>query len=256
LLQILSMVAMEPPSKLNADAIRNEKVKVLEALSPITSENVRDNVVRGQYTDGAVDSESVVGFLEEDDYKDNDGDSSKFSNTETFVALKAEVHNWRWAGVPFYLRTGKRLRRRYSEIVIEFKRQPFSLFEDDPNDFANKMVITIQPEENIRLHTLHKKPGLSGKLKLQPVALDLSVDPEDGSQSYDAYERLLLDVVNGDQTLFMRSDEVEAAWRWTDSIISSWTDVGLNVKPYPSGTMGPTKSLALPERDDRSWHES
>ena len=131
-----------------------------------------------------------------------------------------------------------------------------SLFEDDPNDFANKMVITIQPEENIRLHTLHKKPGLSGKLKLQPVALDLSVDPEDGSQSYDAYERLLLDVVNGDQTLFMRSDEVEAAWRWTDSIISSWTDVGLNVKPYPSGTMGPTKSLALPERDDRSWHES
>jgi glucose-6-phosphate 1-dehydrogenase len=256
LLQILSMVAMEPPSKLNADAIRNEKVKVLEALSPITSENVRDNVVRGQYAEGAVDSESVVGFLQEDDYKDDKGESSKYSNTETFVALKAEVHNWRWAGVPFYLRTGKRLRRRYSEIVIEFKRQPFSLFEDDPNDFANKMVITIQPEENIRLHTLHKKPGLSGKLKLQPVALDLSVDPEDGSQSYDAYERLLLDVVNGDQTLFMRSDEVEAAWRWTDSIISSWDDVGLKVKPYASGTMGPTKSLALPERDDRSWHES
>lgn len=256
LLQILSMVAMEPPSKLNADAIRNEKVKVLEALSPITPDDVRDNVVRGQYTEGAVNSEPVVGFLEEDDYKGNSESSNEFSNTETFVALKAEVHNWRWAGVPFYLRTGKRLRRRYSEIVIEFKRQPFSLFEDDPNDFANKMVITIQPDENIRLHTLHKQPGLSGKLKLQPVALDLSNDPEDGSQSYDAYERLLLDIVNGDQTLFMRSDEVEAAWRWTDSIISSWTDVGLKVKPYASGTMGPTKSLALPERDDRSWHES
>ncbi|MDA8694389.1 glucose-6-phosphate dehydrogenase [Pseudomonadales bacterium] len=256
LLQILSMVAMEPPSKLNADAIRNEKVKVLEALTPITSDTVRDNVVRGQYSEGAVDSEAVVGFLQEDDYKGTSSSSNEFSNTETFVALKAEVHNWRWAGVPFYLRTGKRLRRRYSEIVIEFKRQPFSLFEDDPNDFANKMVITIQPEENIRLHTLHKEPGLSGKLKLQPVALDLSNDSEDGSQSYDAYERLLLDIVNGDQTLFMRSDEVEAAWRWTDSIISSWTDVGLKVKPYASGTMGPTKSLALPERDDRSWHES
>ena len=255
LLQILSMVAMEPPAKLNADAIRNEKVKVLEALTPMTPDTVRDNVIRGQYTEGAIGSESVVGFLDEDGYGTNDDNNEQFANTETFVAIKAEVHNWRWSGVPFYLRTGKRLKKRYSEIVIEFKRQPFSLFEDDPNDFANKMVITIQPDENIRLHTLHKKPGLSGKLKLQPVALDLSSDPLGSNDSYDAYERLLLDIVNGDQTLFMRSDEVEAAWRWTDSIIHSWTEVGLRVMPYSSGTMGPNKSLALPERDNKSWHE-
>ena len=255
LLQILSMVAMEPPAKLNADAIRNEKVKVLEALTPVTSDTVRDHVIRGQYTAGAVGTESVIGFLDEVGYSGDDNNDEQYSNTETFVAIKAEVHNWRWAGVPFYLRTGKRLKRRYSEIVIEFKRQPFSLFEDDPNDFANKMVITIQPDENIRLHTLHKKPGLSGKLKLQPVALDLSSDPLGANDSYDAYERLLLDIINGDQTLFMRSDEVEAAWRWTDSIIHSWSEVGLGVMPYSAGSMGPTKSLALPERDDKSWHE-
>lgn len=257
LLQVLSMVAMEPPSKLDADSIRNEKVKVLEALKPMSPDNVRDNVVRGQYTAGAIGTEAVAGFLDETDYQQEESGSSEFENTETFVAAKAEVHNWRWAGVPFYLRTGKRLKHRYSEIVIEFKRQPFSLFEDDPNDFANKMVITLQPEENIRLHTLHKKPGLSRKVRLQPVALDLTVDSNNKKiDHYDAYERLLLDVINGDQTLFMRRDEVEAAWRWTDSIINSWNEVGLKVKPYSAGSMGPTKSLALPERDDRSWHEA
>lgn len=255
LLQILTMVAMEPPAKLNADAIRNEKVKVLEALTPITPDNVKRNIVRGQYAEGHIDNEKVPGFLDEEDYKSDVDDSNQFSDTETFVAIQAEVHNWRWSGVPFYLRTGKRLTKRHTEIVIEFKKQPFSLFEDDPNDFANKMVITIQPEENIRLHTLHKEPGLSGKLQLEPVALDLSVDTHGGRDRYDAYERLLLDIINGDQTLFMRSDEVEAAWKWTDSIIDSWTQAGLKVETYASGTMGPKSSIDLLENENRSWHQ-
>jgi len=255
LLQILTMVAMEPPAKLNADAIRNEKVKVLEALTPITPDNVKKYIVRGQYSDGHIDDQQVPGFLNEEDYKSDVEDSNQFADTETFVAIQAEVHNWRWSGVPFYLRTGKRLTKRQTEIVIEFKKQPFSLFEDDPNDFANKMVITIQPEENIRLHTLHKEPGLSGKLQLEPVALDLSVDTHGGRDRYDAYERLLLDIINGDQTLFMRSDEVEAAWKWTDSIIDSWTQAGLKVEAYDSGSMGPKSSIELLENENRSWHQ-
>ena len=247
-LQVLSIVAMEPPSSLRPADIRDEKMKVLRCLEPITATNVKDTTVRGRYEAGAVDGEAVNGFLDEAEYKDA-------LSTETFVAVRATINNWRWAGVPFYLRTGKRLGRRYSEIVIEFKRQPFSLFANDPNELTNKLVIRLQPEETISLHTLNKKPGLTNKLKLQPVELQLTADTLNQQDSYDAYERLLLDAINGDQTLFMRRDEVETAWRWIDSIIEAWEAEGTPVKPYNAGTMGPGAATALVAVDGRSWYE-
>ena len=247
-LQVLSIVAMEPPSSLRPSDLRDEKMKVLRCLEPITAANVKESTVRGRYDAGAVDGEAVIGFLEEAEYKDA-------VSTETFVAVRATINNWRWAGVPFYLRTGKRLGRRYSEIVIEFKRQPFSLFANDPNELTNKLVIRLQPEETISLHTLNKKPGLTNKLRLQPVELQLTADTANQADSYDAYERLLLDAINGDQTLFMRRDEVETAWRWIDSIIEAWEAEGTPVKNYNAGTMGPNAATALLAVDGRSWYE-
>ena len=247
-LQVLSIVAMEPPSSLRPGDIRDEKMKVLRALEPMTPANVKDNTVRGRYHAGAVNGQAVKGFLEEAEYQDAD-------STETFVALKATINNWRWAGVPFYLRTGKRLSRRYSEIVIEYKKLPFSLFANDPNELINKLVIRLQPEETISLHTLNKKPGLTRGLRLQPVELHLTDESQNQGEKYDAYERLLLDAINGDQTLFMRRDEVEIAWRWTDSIIDAWEEKDTPIKSYNSGTMGPTAATALVAVDGRSWYE-
>ena len=169
--------------------------------------------------------------------------------------MRATINNWRWAGVPFYLRTGKRLSRRYSEIVIEYKQLPFSLFANDPNELTNKLVIRLQPEESISLHTLNKKPGLTRGLRLQPVELHLTDESQNKGDRYDAYERLLLDAINGDQTLFMRRDEVETAWRWTDSIIESWEENGTPIKNYNSGTMGPNAATALMAVDGRNWYE-
>ncbi len=248
LLQVLSIVAMEPPASLQPADIRDEKMKVLRALEPITTSNVKSATVRGRYDAGAVGGQAVKGFLEEAGYQDAD-------STETFVAIKATINNWRWAGVPFYLRTGKRLSRRYSEIVIEYKKQPFSLFANDPNELTNKLVIHLQPEESISLHTLNKKPGLTKTLRLQPVELHLTDDTRNKGDKYDAYERLLLDAINGDQTLFMRRDEVETAWRWIDSIIQAWDEAGVPIKSYNSGTMGPNAATALIAVEGRSWYE-
>jgi glucose-6-phosphate 1-dehydrogenase len=248
LLQVLSIVAMEPPVSLRPGDIRDEKMKVLRALQPITATNVSDCTVRGRYDAGAVNGEAVKGFLEEAEYEDA-------SEIETFVAIKATINNWRWAGVPFYLRTGKRLSRRYSEIVIEYKRQPFNLFANDPTELTNKLVIRLQPGEQILLQTLNKKPGLTNKLSLQPVELHLTDESRSKSNSYDAYERLLLDAINGDQTLFMRRDEVEIAWRWIDTIIGAWEEKSTPIKHYNSGTMGPNAATALVAVDGRSWYE-
>jgi glucose-6-phosphate 1-dehydrogenase len=248
LLQVLTIVAMEPPASLRPADIRDEKMKVLRSLDSITAANVKETTVRGRYAAGAVNGQAVDGFLDDAEYQDAD-------STETFVALKATISNWRWAGVPFYLRTGKRLSRRYSEIVIEFKRQPFSLFANDPNELTNKLVIRLQPEETITLHTLNKKPGLANKLRLKPVELHLTDDSDEKAISHDAYERLLLDAIHGDQTLFMRRDEVEAAWRWTDSIIEGWEETGMGIKSYNSGTMGPGAATALMAVDGRNWYE-
>ena len=247
ILQLLCMVAMEPPSSLAPDAVRDEKLKVLRSLKPIDEGNAPQLTVRGQYRAGAAEGQSVPGYLDELE--------SHKSNTETFVALKAEIANWRWAGVPFYLRTGKRLPERVSEIVVVFKAVPHSIFDASAGPLAqNRLVLRLQPDENIKLWVTIKHPGPGG-LRLRHVSLDMSFAEAFGVQQPDAYERLLLDVVRGNPTLFMRRDEVEAAWRWADPILAAWADAGEPPRPYTSGTWGPSAAVALIERDGRTWNE-
>ena len=248
LLQVLTIVAMEPPASLTPTNIRDEKMKVLRSLEHITVDDVKERTVRGRYAAGAIRGEAVPGFLDEGEYKDAD-------STETFVALKVGIANWRWAGVPFYLRTGKRMARRFSEVVIEFRAPAISLFDNDASELTNKLVIRLQPEETITLHTFNKKPGLGRGRRLKPVELHLTDDSDNTGHSHDAYERLLLDAVHGDQTLFMRRDEVEAAWLWTDSIIEAWKEAGTPIQPYNAGTMGPGAATALTALDGRNWYE-
>jgi glucose-6-phosphate 1-dehydrogenase len=227
--------------------VRDEKLKVLHALKPIDMRNAAQLTVRGQYKGGAIDGERVPGYLEELD----DGQSG----TETFVALKAEIANWRWAGVPFYLRTGKRLATRLSEIVVAFKSVPHSIFDASAGPLAhNRLVLRLQPDEGVKLWLTIKHPGPGG-LRLRHVPLDMSFAEAFGVQQPDAYERLLLDVVRGNPTLFMRRDEVEAAWRWIDPILAAWGAVGEPPRPYAAGSWGPSAAVALIERDGRTWNE-
>jgi glucose-6-phosphate 1-dehydrogenase len=247
LLQLLCLVAMEPPSSMNADAVRDEKLKVLRALSPITAANVNEVTVRGQYSAGAANGASVPGYLDE-----LEGGKS---DTETFVAIKAEIGNWRWAGVPFYLRTGKRLAERVSEIVIQFKPAPHNIFSADAGQLAaNRLVMRLQPDEAVSQMIMIKDPGPGG-MRLRQVALDMSFAERFAVRSPDAYERLLLDVIRGNPTLFMRRDEVEAAWKWVDPIIAAWQEAGVKCRKYTAGTWGPSAAIALVERDGRTWHE-
>ncbi|HET8899835.1 MAG TPA: glucose-6-phosphate dehydrogenase [Rhodanobacteraceae bacterium] len=247
LLQLLCMVAMEPPSSLESDAVRDEKLKVLHALKPLDASNAAQLTVRGQYRAGAGHDGAVASYL------DDIGKSA--SNTETFVAIKAEVGNWRWAGVPFYLRTGKRLPSRVSEIVIQFRDIPYSIFAAGSGAIqANKLVLRLQPDEGVKLWLMAKYPGPGG-LRLQCVPLDMSFAEAFGVNQPDAYERLLLDVVRGNLTLFMRRDEVEAAWRWIDPIQTAWETGGESPRPYTAGTWGPSAAVALIERDGRTWHD-
>ena len=248
ILQLLCMVAMEAPASLDADAVRDEKLKVLRSLKPIDQNNAILHTVRGQYRAGAGNGGAVPGYLE---------DLGKpSSNTDTFVAIKAEVDNWRWAGVPFYLRTGKRLPARVSEIVIEFKEIPHSIFLPSAGPIApNKLVLRLQPDEGVKLWLMIKSPGPGG-LRLQEVPLDMSFAEAFGVSQPDAYERLLLDVVRGNLTLFMRRDEVEAAWTWIDPILAAWKASHEPPKPYTAGTWGPSASVALIERDGRTWHDA
>ncbi len=247
LLQLLCLVAMEPPSNADAGSLRDEKLKVLRALSPINATNAHKSTVRGQYKAGASAGGAVKGYLEELE----DGESS----TETFVAIKAEIENWRWAGVPFYLRTGKRLAQRMSEIVINFKPVPHSIFEKSAGvAVSNSLVIRLQPDEGVKLWIMIKDPGPGG-MRLRHVPLDMSFAEAFNVRSPDAYERLLLDVVRGDQTLFMRRDEVEAAWHWIDPILQAWEQTGQACKNYTAGTWGPSASIALIERDGHTWHD-
>jgi len=247
LLQLLCMVAMEPPATLDPDAVRDEKLKVLHALQPIDAANAAQETVRGQYRAGAANGGAAPGYLQ-----DLGADES---STETFVALKAQIRNWRWAGVPFYLRTGKRLPSRVSEIVMYFRDIPYSIFEAGSGSIApNKLVLRLQPDEGVKLWLMAKSPGPGG-LRLQSVPLDMSFAEAFGVQQPDAYERLLLDVVRGNPTLFMRRDEVEAAWRWIDPILAAW-DAGRDTpRAYAAGTWGPSASVALIERDGRTWHD-
>ncbi|WP_029351806.1 glucose-6-phosphate dehydrogenase [Bosea sp. 117] len=247
ILQLLCLVAMEPPSSLDADAVRDEKLKVLRALKPVDEHNVAAVTVRGQYRAGASAGGAVPGYLEEL--------GSNRSQTETFVAVKAEVENWRWAGVPFYLRTGKRLASRVSEIVVAFRPVPHSVFGESvgPID-PNRLVIRLQPDEGVKLWLMIKDPGPGG-IRLSHVPLDMSFAKAFKVRNPDAYERLILDVVRGNQTLFMRRDEVEAAWRWVDPILDAWRNEKDPPRPYTAGTWGPSASIALIERDGRTWLE-
>ncbi|MBR0666623.1 glucose-6-phosphate dehydrogenase [Roseomonas hellenica] len=249
LMQLLCLVGMEPRSARDADALRDEKLKVLRSLKPIDGSLVPALTVRGQYRAGMADGAAVPSYLEEL------GERAQPSQTETFIALKAEIANWRWAGVPFYLRTGKRLPERVSEIVITFRAIPHSVFDGAAGPISpNRLVIRLQPDEGIKLELMIKDPGPGG-MRLRQVPLDMSFSDTFGVHVPEAYERLLLDVIRGDQTLFMRRDEVEAAWGWVDPIIAAWQASGEPPRPYPAGTWGPSAAIALIERDGRTWHE-
>ena len=247
LVQLLCLVAMEPPESMDADSVRDEKLKVLKALSPIKEHNADKLTVRGQYRAGASAGGAVPGYLEEL------GDDT--SSTETFVAIKAEIANWRWAGVPFYLRTGKRLAQRVSEIVVQFRPIPHSIFSEEAGQItANRLIIRLQPDEGVQMTVMIKDPGPGG-MRLRQVPLDMSFAEAFKVRNPDAYERLIMDVIRGNQTLFMRRDEVDAAWAWVDPILLAWNSSKEKPKGYTAGTWGPSASIALVERDGRTWAE-
>lgn len=249
LLQLLCLIAMDPPSDLTADSIRDEKVKVLKALAPITPDLLPRQVVRGQYTAGFAEGRSVPGYLEEDN-------ANRHSNTETFVALRTEIRNWRWAGVPFYLRTGKRMAQKLSQIVIYFKEPPFHIFAPEQRALiSNRLIIRLQPHEAISLQVMTKEQGLDKGMQLRsdPLQLNFS-ETYKAARTPDAYERLLLEVMQGNQNLFVRKDEIEHAWMWCDQLIAGWKQQGDSPRPYPAGSWGPVASIALITRDGKNWY--
>jgi glucose-6-phosphate 1-dehydrogenase len=244
-LQLLTMVAMEPPSSNNADAIRDEKLKVLRSLKPFTEESVGRDVVRGQYRSGNAAGQPAVGYLQEVKVP-------PASRCETFVALRTEVQNWRWAGVPFYLRTGKRLAERDSQIVVNFRPTPHNIFPG--MNRPNKLVIKLQPEDGLELHLLAAK-GTGQQEALSPVSLDLDFDKAFAENRVGAYERLLLEAIAGRLNLFVRSDEQEQAWRWVEPILHAWEKDTTGPRPYAAGTWGPAAASALVARDGFAWSE-
>jgi glucose-6-phosphate 1-dehydrogenase len=264
LLQLLCIVAMEPPAKMEPDAVRDEKVKVIKALRPIEGSDIHNKVIRGQYGKGVSEGQPVPR------YRDEEG-VDKQSQTETFVAMKVEIDNWRWAGVPFYLRTGKRLAERACEIVVQFKEIPHSIFSMQHKEtMANKLIFRLQPDEGIRLQLCEKKLG-SG-MNVRPMTL--SLNPENPSQVSinsqqldveannnrvrvpEAYERLLFDVLASNATLFLRDDELMQAWNWVDPILAAWQESDSIPEPYTAGTWGPAASTLLLAKDGRLWNES
>ncbi len=249
MLQLLALVAMEPPARFDGNAIRDEKAKVFRSLRHMTPEEVPHMTVTGQYGSGAIGDKVVKSYTDE---------LGKPSTTETFVAIKAHVDNWRWQGVPFYIRTGKRMAVRRSEIAIQFKAVPHSMFSSRGGTLQpNMLIIRLQPEEYVQLLVMAKEPGLDRDgIRLKEVPLNLSMDAEfAGSRRRIAYERLLLDLIEGDQTLFVRRDEVEAQWQWIDAIREGWAQNDVKPKAYASGTWGPSSGVALTERDGVTWQD-
>ncbi|CUI86930.1 glucose-6-phosphate dehydrogenase [Cognatishimia activa] len=238
LMQLLCLTAMEPPSKFTPNAVRNEKLKVIEALEPVPMQDI----ARGQYR----------AFGEQGSYLDHS--SNPNSTTESFIAMKVEVANWRWAGTPFYLRTGKCLRDRVSEIAVYFRNPPHMIFPGTETPQGNVLVIRLQPDEGMTLHTTIKDPGPGG-MRLTEASLDMTFADslKDAEKPQDAYERLIMDVIRGDQTLFMRGDEVESAWAWADPIIQGWTESGAKPQQYDVGSAGPEDALLLMHKDGRRW---
>jgi glucose-6-phosphate 1-dehydrogenase len=250
-LQLLCAIAMEPPINAHADAIRDEKLKVLRALKRWTPETLSQHVIRGQYSAGNIDGKAVPA------YRDEPG-VNPASSTETFVALRTEIANWRWAGVPFYIRTGKRMAAREAHIEINFRPTPHEIFKS-PSGQVNKLVIHLQPKDGLELHLFaqgqSKRGQGSGGVTLSPVHLDLDFDKRFGSERVGAYERLLLDVLEGRLNLFVRSDEQEEAWRWVEPILQHWKDDTIGPRPYAAGTWGPSASSAMIARDSFCWSE-
>jgi glucose-6-phosphate 1-dehydrogenase len=248
LMQLMCLVAMEPPNSLSAESIRDEKVKIVRALRRIDSQSVNEKVVRGQYINGWVRGTAVPGYLDED------GCEMDSSNTETFVAIKAHIDNWRWSGVPFYLRTGKRLPEKVTEIVIQYKNLPHNIFGEGTTT-PNKLVIRLEPNEGIELSMVSKKQSLKQRMSLQSHLLDLDFrEGSDLDRIPDAYERLFLDAIQGDQSLFVGRDEIEESWRWCDGLLAACEDQALPALPYQAGSWGPAKAEVLIEKDFRSWH--
>jgi glucose-6-phosphate 1-dehydrogenase len=247
LLQLLCIVAMESPVSISADAVRDEKLKVLRSLKPFTQTTLAQNVIRGQYRSGHVKGTEVPGYRKEEG-------ADPESRTETFVALKAEIDTWRWAGVPFFLRTGKRMADSLAEIVVRFKPIPHSIFAQNTNSFQpNCLVIRLQPDEGLQLNLMAKTPG--DGMRLKPAELELDFRESFKAPRMDAYERLLLDVLRGQLTLFMRSDELEAAWTWVEPILDFWEQDDTDPMPYTAGTWGPAAASALIGRDGLQWRE-
>ena len=241
IMQLLCLIAMEPPNRFDPDAVRDEKLKVIRALDPVAP----GDIVRGQYAA----TNGTPGYLADAGRPD--------SRTESYVALKLHVSNWRWKGTPFYLRTGKRLRARSSEIAVTFREPPHSIFGESQRWAENVLVIRLQPNEGIKLKVMIKEPGPGG-MRLVNVPLDMSFATalgEEGADIPDAYERLIMDVIRGNQTLFMRGDEVEAAWAWTDPLVAAWEARGDRPVAYDAGTSGPEDALMLMHRDGRRWRE-
>jgi glucose-6-phosphate 1-dehydrogenase len=230
------------------EAVRSEKVKVLRSLRPIPESELGQRTVRGQYTRGVADGGTAVAYAEEE--------GGQKSDTETFVAICAHVDNWRWAGVPFYMRTGKRLPVRTSAITIQFREVPHSIFNGSAL-LPNRLAIRLQPDDDISLTIMNKTPTLTqGGYELQPLSLNLSLDEHSGGKRRRiAYERLLLEAINNNSTLFVRRDEAEAAWQWIDRIIEGWARTGMKPAPYPAGSWGPAGAFALTERNEHSWYE-
>ena len=249
LMQLLCLVAMEPPNSLEAESIRDEKVKIVKALRPIDALSVKEHVVRGQYSQGVIDGESVPGYFDEE------GCEAQGSDTETFVAIKAYVDNWRWSGVPFYLRTGKRMPDKVTEIIIQYKALPHHIFGEGESAEPNRLIIRLQPNEGIEMTMVSKRQSLRDKLSLQTHTLNFDFR-EDGEidRIPDAYERLFLDAINGDPSLFVGREEIEESWRWCDQLISACEQCGVKVNAYQAGSWGPSKSELLIDRDGRSWN--
>ncbi|WP_375705919.1 glucose-6-phosphate dehydrogenase [Bartonella sp. AA2SXKL] len=245
MLQLLCLVAMEIPFTNSANAVRDEKLKVLHSLTPLDVHNVGQHTVRGQYLSGLSNGISVESYFD---------DLGRVSKSETFVALKVKIDNWRWANTPFYLRTGKRMFTRMSEIVVVFKPIPHNIFNVDLDEiFSNRLVIRLQPDEGVKQWLMIKDPSYGG-MRFCHIPLDMSFASAFSERNPDAYERLLMDVIRGDQTLFMRRDEVEAAWRWIDPIIEGWEAIQQPVHSYNAGSWGPSASMSLMERDGRIWN--
>ena len=240
LMQLLCLIAMEPPAKFDPDAVRDEKLKVIRALDPL----MISDTVRGQYRANGKDGS----------YLDHVGNPA--SRTESFVAIRAHVSNWRWAGTPFYLRTGKKLAARLSEIVVTFKHPPHTIFPQVEAQKGNALIIRLQPDEGITMRVTIKEPGPGG-MRLVEVPLDMTFADALGEEGAmpEAYERLIMDVIRGDQTLFMRGDEVEAAWAWTDPIIQFWKESGSRPLAYDSGGAGPIEAYKLTSADGHLWRE-